>query len=96
MAPAQIALRDIHQATAPAWWPPAPGWWVVAALVVAIVAAAWILRRRKIRHAHQFHVVASDDRVQGPLADVAGGPLDDAEWSVVGHEGLLAGAVRFR
>ena len=36
MAP-QIALRDIHQATAPSWWPLAPGWWIVIAVVVAIL-----------------------------------------------------------
>ena len=34
--------------------------------------------------ADQFHVVAADDRVQRPPADVAGGPLDDAKGPVKG------------
>lgn len=72
MAPGQIALRDIHQAAAPAWWPPAPGWWIVVALVVAIVAAAWILRRRKIRQIRELEAMFDDtvDAAQTPVAQV--------------------------
>ena len=72
MAPGQIALRDIHQAAAPAWWPPAPGWWIAAALVVAIVAAMWILRRRKIRQIRELEAMFDDtvDAAQAPVAQV--------------------------
>lgn len=42
-----LPLRDIHQALAPAWWPPAPGWWVVAAFVLAVVVTYVVWRQRK-------------------------------------------------
>lgn len=45
-----LPLRDVHEGTAPAWWPPAPGWWIVLALVVAIAGLlAWRSRRAR-RH----------------------------------------------
>lgn len=51
MQDATLVLRDIHQPTAPAWWPPAPGWWVAAAIVLAVVLgfALWKWRRRQRR-----------------------------------------------
>lgn len=51
MTPA-LALRDVHEGIAPAWWPPAPGWWLVAAAIVAIAASlAWRRMRRRRRDA---------------------------------------------
>lgn len=49
MQDATLVLRDIHQPTAPAWWPPAPGWWFVAAvaLIAALGFALWRRRRRQ-------------------------------------------------
>ena len=47
MTPA-LQLRDVHEGTAPAWWPPAPGWGLVLLLVMAIAGLlAW--RRRRVR-----------------------------------------------
>ena len=71
MAP-QIALRDIHQATAPSWWPLAPGWWIVIAVVVAIVALLWFLRRRKIRRIRMLEAIFDDavDAAPTPVAQV--------------------------
>ncbi|MDR6991224.1 DUF4381 domain-containing protein [Luteimonas sp. 3794] len=42
-----LVLRDIHQSTAPSWWPPAVGWWWVGAALLAIVCglAAWRMFR---------------------------------------------------
>lgn len=46
-----LALRDIHEPTAPAWWPPAPGWWLLACVVLAVaaivLAVSWRRRRRR-------------------------------------------------
>jgi hypothetical protein len=42
-----LVLRDIHPATAPAWWPPAPGWWMLAALLIAVVVIYAVWQRRK-------------------------------------------------
>jgi hypothetical protein len=49
MQDATLVLRDIHQPTAPAWWPPAPGWWFVGAavLIVALCFALWRRHRRQ-------------------------------------------------
>lgn len=50
MSPATLVLRDIHQPSAPDWWPPAPGWWLLAALLLGlIVLAVWIARRASRR-----------------------------------------------
>lgn len=51
MTPA-LALRDVHEGSAPAWWPPALGWWlVVAAIVVALALLAWRRMRKRRRDA---------------------------------------------
>jgi hypothetical protein len=55
-----LVLRDIHQPTAPAWWPPAPGWWVVAALVFA-AALGFVLWRHR-RRMHQRRIAAMFDQ----------------------------------
>lgn len=72
MAPPQIALRDIHQATAPSWWPPAPGWWIVAAIVVVAIAGIWFLRWRRIRHIRALETMFDDlvDAAATPPAQV--------------------------
>jgi hypothetical protein len=42
------ALRAIHGAQAPHWWPPAPGWWLLAgALTILLMVAVRRLRRRR-------------------------------------------------
>lgn len=48
-----LALRDIHQVPAPAWWPPAPGWWVLGiALLLAVSAVlAWRIARARRQRA---------------------------------------------
>ncbi|MBW8823929.1 MAG: DUF4381 domain-containing protein [Xanthomonadales bacterium] len=71
MAP-RIALRDIHQAIAPSWWPPAPGWWLVAAVVAAVAIAVWVLRRRKIRQIRELEAMFDDavDAASTPPAQV--------------------------
>lgn len=68
MAPPQIALRDIHQATAPPWWPPAPGWWIAAAVVVAIAITLWVLRWRKIRQIRRLEAMFDDTVDAAPTA----------------------------
>jgi len=47
-----LALRDVQEGVAPAWWPPAPGWWLVLG-AVALVAGllAWRSARRRRRRA---------------------------------------------
>lgn len=44
-----LVLRDIHQMSAPSWWPPAPGWWILAALLFAVFIAYRMWRRHKAR-----------------------------------------------
>lgn len=39
-----LLLRDIHEPSAPSWWPPAPGWWIVVACLLAV--AGWFAWRR--------------------------------------------------
>jgi len=46
------ALRGYHLPAAVSWWPPAPGWWALAVLLVLTTGVtAWLLLRRKHRHA---------------------------------------------
>lgn len=52
MSDPTLVLRDIHQPSSPAWWPPAPGWWMLfAALLLAFAAWAWLRRRKEKRRA---------------------------------------------
>ena len=45
-----LALRDVQEGVAPAWWPPAPGWWWVLGIVVLVAALlAWRTARRRRR-----------------------------------------------
>ena len=44
-----LVLRDIHAASAPAWWPPAPGWWLLFAVVIAALSFLLALRLRRRR-----------------------------------------------
>ena len=47
-----LALRDVQEGVAPAWWPPAPGWWLVLGVVVLVAALlAWRTARRRRRRA---------------------------------------------
>lgn len=47
-----LALRDVQEGVAPAWWPPAPGWWLLLAVVVLVAALlAWRTARQRRRRA---------------------------------------------
>lgn len=47
-----LALRDVQEGVAPAWWPPAPGWWLVLGAVVLVAALlAWRTARQRRRRA---------------------------------------------
>lgn len=47
MNPSNLPLRDVHEAVAPAWWPPAPGWWLVLGVcALALGVLAWRHWRR--------------------------------------------------
>lgn len=59
-AAAALALRDIHQPPAPAWWPPAPGWWLLGAGVLLLALCALFLQWR--RHRHRAAMAALFDR----------------------------------
>lgn len=74
-------LRDIHDATAPGWWPPAPGWWVLAlvvllllALAVRLLARRWAEHRRRRRWLHALAALERDfepaDRPREYLAGI--------------------------
>lgn len=62
-----LVLRDIHQPSAPSWWPPAVGWWWLAAALLALVCAlagwrafaAW--RRRRWQRLFDTEVAAASD-----------------------------------
>jgi len=47
-----LALRDVQEGSAPAWWPPAPGWWLVVGAVLLVAALlAWRTTHRRRRRA---------------------------------------------
>lgn len=68
-----LALRDVHEGIAPAWWPLAPGWWVLLAAIVAIAAFfAWrSLRSRRRRDAVLRLFDDAVDRAGTPALQVA-------------------------
>lgn len=68
-----LTLRDVHEGTAPALWPPAPGWWVVLGCVaLAAVVIAWHRRRRRQREAAVLRVFDDAlDRAATPSQQVA-------------------------
>ncbi|MCD9095839.1 DUF4381 domain-containing protein [Luteimonas fraxinea] len=62
-----LVLRDIHQPSAPSWWPPAVGWWWLAAALLVLVCAVvgWRLfrawRRRRWQQLFDAEVAAAPD-----------------------------------
>ncbi|QDH69177.1 DUF4381 domain-containing protein [Marilutibacter alkalisoli] len=73
MVVATLILRDIHQPSAPSWWPPAPGWWLLALGILALLAGfGWWLRRRR-RHRERIAALFDGmvDAAPTPAAQVA-------------------------
>ena len=70
---APLHLFDVHEGSAPAWWPLASGWWLLLAGVVAIaVTAAWWHARRRRRRAEVLHLFDEEvDRAGTPSRQVA-------------------------
>lgn len=86
MQDSTLVLRDIHQVTAPSWWPPAPGWWVLAAmLLVVVLAVAFWRRRRQVR-----------ERRIADMFDGAIGAVDNAPAQIAAMSELLRRAARCR
>ena len=81
-----LVLRDIHQPTAPGWWPLAPGWWGVLELVdiALLLTAAWMWRRRRRQ------------RAAAALFDGTLAPLDSPAAQVAAMSELLRRAARRR
>lgn len=73
MAIPDLVLRDIHQPTAPSWWPPAPGWWWLGAglLVVVLALAGWRLFRAWQRRRWMQLFDADVDAAVGGVARIA-------------------------
>lgn len=66
----ELPLRDIHEPTAPPWWPPAPGWWIVAGILLLVVA--WLAWRRWRRvHARRLAERAFDGAVAAAATPTA-------------------------
>lgn len=68
-----LALRDVQEGIAPAWWPPAPGWWLVLVVVVLVVGLlAWrSARQRKRQDAILRLFDEAVDRAGSPSQQVA-------------------------
>lgn len=68
-----LALRDVQEGVAPAWWPPAPGWWLVlgAAVLVALLRAWRTARQRRRRAAILRLFDDAVDRAGTPSQQVA-------------------------
>jgi hypothetical protein len=86
MQDATLVLRDIHQPTAPAWWPPAPGWWFVAAIML-IAGLGFALWRRR-RHQRLCRIAK--------IFDTAIESADSAPAQVAAMSELLRRAARRR
>lgn len=56
------ALRDIHPAPPPDWWPPAPGWWLLALLGLALIVLLTVQTRRFRRRRHRRRLVLDELR----------------------------------
>ena len=84
MIGAGLPLRDVHEPSAPSWWPPAPGWWVVAAVVAVLVVgwAAWRWRKARRR------------RLAGRLFDEAVAAASTPAAQVAAISALLRRAAR--
>lgn len=64
---AELALRDIHFAPSPGFWPPAPGWWllvVLLALTLALLLRALYGQYRQQRRRRRLLKTLSELRRQ--------------------------------
>ena len=68
-----LALRDVQEGIAPAWWPPAPGWWLVLGVILLAAALlAWRTARQRRRRAAILRLFdAAVDRAGTPSQQVA-------------------------
>ena len=53
------ALRDLHTAAPPEFWPPAPGWWLLALIALILLLFLGLKIKRLLRFRKQRHEVLS-------------------------------------